>query len=201
MARSSGHTSEVEPFDNGDARAKENAVDCRHLVVGRRNGRTVDADRADTAGCEILRCVRSDRYVRLEEHSGPTPRRISGLEQQSLAGAYTVRSYFFSGNDMAVPNHNYPRPTDRGIYRQHVNGPTALHEMERGVDMCAGMSAHGQRRERTHVASRDIVHARQLERRITGPRHQTVSQPNRDINPARHLHHYPENTNARCDPS
>lgn len=142
MAPSSGHASQVEPFDNPDAGAKENAVDSRHPVVWRRNGWTVDADRADTARCEIFRRVSSDRNIRPEEHSGPAPRRISGLEQQPLAGAYTVRSYFLSSNDIAVPNHNDPRRTDSGIYRQRVNGPTALDEMERRVDVCAGMRTH-----------------------------------------------------------
>ena len=91
MARSGRRITQVEPFDNPDACSKKNAVDFRHLVVWR-NGRTVDADRADTARCEIFRRVRSDRNIRSEEHSGPPPRRISGLEEQSLAGAYTVRS-------------------------------------------------------------------------------------------------------------
>jgi hypothetical protein len=117
-------------------------MDSRHLLVWRRNGRTVDAHRAYTARCEILRCVRPDGNIRPEEHSGPTPRRISGLEQQSLAGAYTVRSYVFGSNDIAVPNHNDPRRTDRGIYRQRLNGSTALQEMKRRVDVCAGMSTH-----------------------------------------------------------
>ena len=142
MARASRHISQVEPLDNPDASSKENAVDFRHLVVCRRNGRTVDPDRADTARCEVFRRVRSDCNIRREEHSGPPPRRISGLEEQSLASAYTVGSYFLSGNHISVPNHDYARRTDSGIYRQRVNGPTALDEMERRVDVCAGMSAH-----------------------------------------------------------
>ena len=117
-------------------------MDSRHLMVWRRYGRTVDADCADTAGCQIFRRVRSDRHVRPEEHAGPAPRRVSGLEQQSLAGAYPVRSYFLGSNDIAVPNHNDPRRTDRGLYRQRVNGATAFQEMERRVDMCTGMSTH-----------------------------------------------------------
>ena len=117
-------------------------MNSRHLVVWRCNGRTVDADCADTARCEVFRRVRSDRNIPPEEHSGPTPRRIPGLEQQSLARAYTVRSYFLNSNDIAVPDHNYPRRTDRGIYRQRLNGPAALQEMKRRVDVCAGMSTH-----------------------------------------------------------
>jgi hypothetical protein len=132
---------QIEPFDNPDACSKEHAVDSRHLVVWR-NGRTVDADRTDTARCEIFRRVRSDRNIRPEEHSGPPPRRISGLEEQSLAGAYTVRSYFFSRNHFAVPNHNDAGSTDSGIYRQRVNGAATLHEVERRVDVGAGMSTH-----------------------------------------------------------
>jgi hypothetical protein len=115
MAGSSRHASEIEPFDNPDACAKENAVDPRHVVIWRRNGRTVDADRADTAGGQVFGRVRSDGYELPEEHSGPTPRRIPGFEEQSLAGAYTVRSEFLSSNQIAVPNHNYPRRTDSRI--------------------------------------------------------------------------------------
>jgi len=116
VAWSSRRTSQVEPFDNPDARSKQDAVDSRHLLVWR-DGRTVDADRADTARCEILRRVRPDRHIRPEEHAGPPPRRISGLEEQALAGAYTVRSYFISGNHLAVPNHNDARRANRGIER------------------------------------------------------------------------------------
>jgi hypothetical protein len=117
-------------------------MDSCHLVAWRRNGRTVDANRPDTTGCEVFRRVRSDRNVVPEEIPGLTPRRVSGLEQQSLAGAYPVLPEFFSSDDRAVPNHDDSCRPDSGVYRKRVNGPTADEEMEWRVDVCASVSAH-----------------------------------------------------------
>jgi len=78
IAWARGYTSEVEPFDDPDARPEKDSV-CLGAIVERSDRWAIDPDCAEAAGGEQPCGLRRNRDIVLEELAGPTARRVPRL--------------------------------------------------------------------------------------------------------------------------
>ena len=112
-------------------------------VLERTDRWAIDPNRTDTARNEIAGCLRRDSHVILEEHSGPTARRVSSLKEQPFSLADPMRPKLADIDDASVSNRDDSRGTYGCVEREPVDGAAPLQKVQGRVDMCPSMSAHG----------------------------------------------------------
>ena len=82
----------------------------------------IDPNRTETTRGEMAGGLGSDCYVVLEEHAGPTARRISSLQEQPFSLADPMPPKVVDLDDAAISNRDDSRGTDGGIERKPVDG-------------------------------------------------------------------------------
>src|SRR5712692_1631085 len=169
------HVAEVETFDDHDAGTEERVV---RGIAGlfralRLDREVVDADEAhaaidapprgrrvhrdDVAGEVMGRVAPQLAVARLDEE----PRRVSG---------YPRALEPFAGDVLRAAVAQYDARPDERVDRQLLDGVPALDEVDRRIDVCAGVVAEREERDVGRVALRDAAQRCERRPRLAAPR-------------------------------